>query len=85
MQSQLDGLLNQFTYLQRKRHVYNTTQILVDQRLILPHHSSGFRELYRGRGDSDTAKQEKNFQDLLKPVFYGIASFLRGSAEYYER
>ncbi|KAL8726333.1 MAG: hypothetical protein Q9166_006781 [cf. Caloplaca sp. 2 TL-2023] len=45
----------------------------------------GFKELYRSRGDGQTDKEAKDLQDLLKPVFEGIANFLNASATYYQR
>ena len=46
---------------------------------------SGFDDLYRDRGDQPIDEGGKDLQELLKPVFEGIAKFLWSSASYYRR
>ncbi|KAL9123499.1 MAG: hypothetical protein Q9217_007067, partial [Psora testacea] len=60
LQSQLDGLLDQFRYLQK------------------------FEKIYRSRRDEKMQEEGKALQNLLKPVFRGVADFLNASTDYYE-
>ncbi|KAL9028375.1 MAG: hypothetical protein Q9196_003255, partial [Gyalolechia fulgens] len=60
MQSQLDGLLDQFRYLQR------------------------FEKIYRSSRDEKMHEEGKALQNLLKPVFAGVADFLNASTNYYQ-
>ncbi|KAL8670306.1 MAG: hypothetical protein Q9168_005146 [Polycauliona sp. 1 TL-2023] len=41
--------------------------------------------MYQVKGDSQTVKEGNDLQQLLKPVFEGIADFLISCAKYYER
>ncbi|KAL9633945.1 MAG: hypothetical protein Q9204_003194 [Flavoplaca sp. TL-2023a] len=60
LQSQLDGLLDQFRYLQK------------------------FEKIYRSRRDEKMQEEGKALQNLLKPVFGGVADFLNATTDYYE-
>ncbi|KAL8703255.1 MAG: hypothetical protein Q9201_003561 [Fulgogasparrea decipioides] len=82
MQQQLDGLLDQFRYLQSLSFL--SSQSPLTNRSFDAPPSTGFKEIYRSRGDRQTEKEAKDLQDLLKPVFEGIANFLNASATYYE-
>ncbi|KAL8900478.1 MAG: hypothetical protein Q9207_005679 [Kuettlingeria erythrocarpa] len=44
-----------------------------------------FEKIYRSRRDEKMHEEGEALQNLLKPVFGGIADFLNASTDYYER